>query len=70
VQLSTGNGGQPMTRLLSNRTGDGLIRLPRTTKSGALRDAINQGLVSEDGYLTRKGRNFLAHARHRTSVGE
>lgn len=63
MQARLNDGGQPMVKLLSNRYGDGLIYLPRTTNRAALRDAINQGLVSEDGYLTRKGRNFLAQTR-------
>ena len=49
-----------MAKLLSNRYGDGLIYLPKTAHAGTLRDAIKAGFVSEDGYLTRKGRNFLA----------
>jgi len=53
----------PMAKLLSNRYGDGLIYLPKASHTSALRDAIKAGFVSEDGYLTRKGRNFLARTR-------
>ncbi len=63
-------GRPPMAKLLSNRYGDGLIYLPKTVHAGVLNDAIKQGFVSEDGYLTRKGRNYLAQARPQTSVGE
>lgn len=70
MQATTNEVGPPMAKLLSNRYGDGLIYLPKTGHAGMLRDAIKQGFVSEDGYLTRKGRNFLAQTRPRTSVGE
>tara|TARA_R110002111_G_scaffold89522_5_gene139343 strand:- start:183 stop:380 length:198 start_codon:yes stop_codon:yes gene_type:complete len=53
----------PMAKLLSNRYGDGLIYLPKASHTSALRDAIKAGFVSEDGYLTRKGRNFLAQTQ-------
>lgn len=63
MQATTNQASPPMAKLLSNRYGDGLIYLPRASQTGALRDAIAAGFVSEDGYLTRKGRNFLAQSR-------
>lgn len=60
----------PIEKLLAHRYGDGLIYLPRTMNSGVLRDAVRQGFVSEEGFLTRKGRTFLAAASTSTSVGE
>ena len=60
VQATMNQGRPPMAKLLSNRYGDGLIYLPKASQTGALSDAIKAGFVSEDGYLTRKGRNFLA----------
>ncbi|MDA0821984.1 MAG: hypothetical protein O3C28_06120 [Proteobacteria bacterium] len=62
--------GEPIKRLLAQRYGDGSIYLPKSANQGLLRDAVDKGLVSEDGYLTRKGRNFLAQADPATSVGK
>ncbi len=60
----------PFERLLANRYGDGLIYLPKSMNLGVLGDAVVRGFVSEDGFLTKKGRNFLAAANTSTSVGE
>ena len=47
--------------LLAHRYGDGGIYLPRQARQpGALRDAIDGGFVSVDGFVTRKGRQLLA----------
>jgi hypothetical protein len=62
--------GQPIVKLLAHRYGDGSIYLPKSANRGLLRDAVNKGLVSEDGYLTRKGRTYLAQADTVTSVGK
>jgi len=61
---------KPFERLLANRYGDGLVYLPKSMNLGVLGDAVVRGFVSEDGFLTRKGRNFLAEANTSTSVGE
>jgi hypothetical protein len=61
---------QPFEKLLASRYGDGLIYLPKSMNSCVLRDAVNLGLVSEDGFLTSKGRNYLARAKPVTSVGK
>jgi hypothetical protein len=63
MQANPDKQGRPLAELLRNRYGDGQIYLPKSMSSGVLRDAVDQGFVSEEGYLTRKGRNFLAHAR-------
>ncbi|MFT4560783.1 MAG: hypothetical protein ACI9BW_000518 [Gammaproteobacteria bacterium] len=62
--------GQPIKKLLAHRYGDGSIYLPKSANTGLLRVAVKKGLVSEDGYLTRKGRNYLAQADPITSVGK
>ena len=49
-----------LEKVLSRHYGDGLVYLPKSFDFGVLRDAMKIGLVSDDGYLTRKGRNFLA----------
>ena len=54
---------QSFEKLLTKHFGDGLIYLPKSANFGILRDAVSRGLVSEEGYLTRKGRSFLANAR-------
>ena len=60
----------PTERLLAHRYGDGLIYLPKSMNLGVLGDAVVRGFVNEDGFMTRKGRNFLAAASTDTSVGE
>lgn len=50
----------PVEKLLAHHYGDGYIYLPKSMNSGVLQDAKRQGFVSEDGFLTRKGRSFLA----------
>ena len=62
--------GQPIEKLLTSRYGDGLIYIPKSMNSGVLQDAVSLGFVSEDGFLTRKGRNYLAKAKPVTSVGK
>jgi hypothetical protein len=52
---------QAIARLLSFRYGDGGIYVPRhAPESALLRDALASGFVSEDGFVTRKGRRLLA----------
>ena len=52
---------QAIARLLSCRYGDGGIYLPRRAQqSDTLVDAIADGFVSVDGFITRKGRRLLA----------
>jgi hypothetical protein len=50
--------------LLANRYGDGTVYLPREGTEGLLDLALRTGLVSEEGFVTRKGRAFLARFGH------
>ena len=49
-----------IARLLACRYGDGAVYLPRDRSPALLEDARAAGFVSPDGYLTRKGRQWLA----------
>lgn len=48
-----------IARLLNRRFGDGCIYLPKHGPTGLFQLAIECGYVSEDGYVTRKGRALL-----------
>lgn len=47
-------------RLLSHRFGDGTIYLPAGVPRQVFSLATHLGYISEDGYLTRKGRDLLS----------
>ena len=51
-----------MARLLDHRYGDGVVYEPRQQSRGLLQAAIAGGFVSEEGFVTRKGRALLARA--------
>lgn len=51
---------QAIARLLSCRYGDGGVYLPRGTRHHAVSAAIAGGFLSEDGFVTRKGRDLIA----------
>jgi hypothetical protein len=52
---------QAIARLIARRYGDGGVYVPRQQpRRGVLQDAIAGGFVSEDGFITRKGRRLLA----------
>lgn len=52
---------QAIARLLACRYGDGGIYLPRRAQqTDTFEDAIADGFVSNDGFITRKGRRLLA----------
>jgi len=51
-----------IAKLLDHRYGDGIVYEPRHPKRGLLQAAIAGGFVSEEGYVTRKGRALLARA--------
>lgn len=53
-----------IAHLLSHRYGDGGVYLPRDGGTGLLRTAIEAGFLSEEGYVTRKGRALLARQVH------
>ncbi|MGH8654698.1 MAG: hypothetical protein ACREYE_22170 [Gammaproteobacteria bacterium] len=46
-------------KILANRYGDGTIYLPEGTSQALFYACIEQGLISDDGFLTRKGRQLL-----------
>jgi len=49
-----------MIRVLSHHYGDGTIYLPSEKQRSIYDIAVERGLINEEGYLTRKGRIFLA----------
>jgi hypothetical protein len=51
-----------IAKLLDHRYGDGIVYEPRHRARGLLQAAIAGGFVSEEGYMTRKGRALLARA--------
>jgi hypothetical protein len=50
--------------LLEHRYGDGIVYLPKGGPKELYARAVKQGFISEDGYLTRKGRALLARCRY------
>ncbi len=51
-----------IAKLLDHRYGDGIVYAPRHTSRDLLQAAIAGGFVSEEGFVTRKGRALLARA--------
>ncbi len=50
-----------IARLIARRYGDGGVYVPRQQpRRSVLKDAIAGGFVSEDGFITSKGRRLLA----------
>jgi len=50
-----------MTELLAHHFGDGIVYLPAGEEQNSLYSvAVENTLINEEGYLTRKGRIFLA----------
>lgn len=49
-----------LAQLLTQRYGDGAVYLSRHQSPRLLEAARAAGLISPDGYLTRKGRQLLA----------
>lgn len=47
--------------LLLNHFGDGLVYLPLGTQANVYIYAVKQGYISNDGYITRKGRLLLCN---------
>jgi hypothetical protein len=50
-----------LARVLQHRYGDGSVYLPRTGGRQVLRRCMQLGLVSDEGFITKKGRELLAH---------
>ncbi len=60
-----------IAQLLNHRYGDGVVYVPRDHSELLLHKAIAAGFVSEEGYVTRKGRALLARSHEiPNSVGE
>ncbi len=54
---------QTIARVIARHYGDGGVYMPRDAERvDAMQQAISNGFVSEDGFLTRKGRRLLARA--------
>jgi hypothetical protein len=52
-----------VARLLAHHYGDGGVYIPRhNSGSEALQVAVASGFVSDDGFITRKGRTLLARS--------
>lgn len=49
-----------LAAVLESRFGDGLVYLPRHRPRHLFDRAVDRGLIDAEGYLTRKGRAFLA----------
>lgn len=49
-----------IAQLLSHRYGDGGVYVSRDGATQLIRVAIDAGFLSEDGYVTRKGRALVA----------
>ena len=64
------HGTDPVKQLLERRFGDGQIYVPKATSGALVADAVQRGLMSQDGFITRKGRAFLVGDELYTSVGE
>lgn len=52
-----------MIELLVNHYGDGSVYLPAGASTEILSTAIENEYISEEGYLTRKGRKFVSQHR-------
>ncbi len=52
---------EQMAELLECHYGDGLVYLPRTGSRQLLSTAKSGGFINAEGYLTRRGRMFIAH---------
>ena len=49
-----------LARVLQHRYGDGTVYLPGAGGMPVLRFCMQLGLVSDEGFITRKGRELLA----------
>lgn len=49
-----------MVELLAHHFGDGIVYLPAGEQNSLYSVAVENEYISEEGYLTRKGRIFLA----------
>ncbi len=50
-----------LLRLLNNRYGDGTVYLPSGESAALYYSCIEHGYISEDGFITRQGRELATH---------
>ncbi len=48
-----------VVQLLTHHYGDGIVYLPRGASKDLYKRAVRDGYISEDGYLTAKGKGLL-----------
>ncbi|MGQ0656889.1 MAG: hypothetical protein ACT4NU_02165 [Chromatiales bacterium] len=51
-----------IVKILSNRFGDGVVYLSKNMPRRVYNLAVKRGFISQDGYITRKGRVLLAQS--------
>jgi len=49
-----------IVKILNNRFGDGVVYLSKNMPRRVYNLAVKRGFISQDGYVTRKGRTLLA----------
>ncbi|MDQ3564669.1 MAG: hypothetical protein M3436_11175 [Pseudomonadota bacterium] len=49
-----------LAKILGHHYGDGTVYVPRGTPRALYRSCLRQGFISEDGFVTRRGRKLLA----------
>lgn len=54
--------------LLAHHYGDGSVYVPQGISPRVIQQAKAQGLIDEEGYLTREGRRFLLTAEDDTAL--
>ncbi len=59
-QSQTDDLDQAILELLGHRYGDGLVYLRNETEQQLFHEAVRQGLVSSEGYVTPRGLSLLA----------
>ncbi len=59
-QGKTSEENEALQELLGHHYGDGSVYLPRGIPANLVTKAKEQGLIDEEGYLTRDGRQYLA----------
>jgi len=49
-----------IVKILSNRFGDGVVYMSKNMPKRVYNLAVKRGFISQEGYITRKGRVLLA----------
>ena len=60
IQEESGNEELELVELLSRRFGDGQVYLPEGSSRALYLQAVENGYINDEGYLTRKGRVLVA----------